>query len=314
LRRYLPITVAILIWAWTAIFIKLLQGAAFDPFVQNFYRYLAASVVLLVLTRLANPEGFRRALRRPWVFALTGLAMAGFQTFWVLGVYRVTPAFAGIIGTSDMILIMLIAMFFADERRMVCNARFVLTIAAGLVAVVAFIALDPRASFAVGSDAARFLTGAGLVLLGSAMWVVFAYLSKWLVKGHGAMVVFSFSSVFAVVLLLAVAVAEQLVGDAATGFGHIAEVRWPFVLLLLGSGVLNVGVAQSLFQRSILYLGVSLTRGMELAIPLLTALFSYLVFRERLTAPQWACGIVVLGSVGYLTVLGRRLAANGRGR
>ena len=308
MRRYVPISIAILVWAWTGIFVKILKDAGFDPFTQNLYRYAAATVVLLVLARLKNPSGFRRARRSPWVFALTGLAMAGFQTLWVLGMYRVEPAFAGIIGNSDLLLIMLIALFFADERRLVCDVRFAAALLVGLAAVVAFIALAPRAAVERAGGRGSLLLGSGLVLAGSGVWVVFAYLTKWLVRGHGAMVLFSFSAVFATLFLLVVALIAQGAGAGGAGLGHIFHVSWPFLLLLVGSGILNVGVCQALFQHSVRLLGVTLTRGLELVIPLLTALFSYLVRGERLSGWQWACGLVLLICVGYLTVLGNRLA------
>jgi len=307
LRRYVPISIAVLVWAWTGIFVKTLKDAGFDPFTQNVYRYAAATAALLILTGLMNPVGFKKALRRPWVFALPGLAMAGFQTLWVLGMYRVEPAFAGVIGQSDMLLIMLIALFFADERRMVCNLRFVTAIFVGLIAVIAFVALAPPSATEKAGGQGSFLLGSGLVLAGCAMWVVFAYITKWLVKRHGAMVLFSFSAVFATLLLTAVALVAQAAGCGQVNFGHVFEVSWPFLLLLVGSGVLNVGTCQALFQHSVRLLGVTLTRGLELVIPLLTALFSHLVRGERLSGGQWMCGLILLGSVAYLTVLGKRL-------
>jgi drug/metabolite transporter (DMT)-like permease len=312
MRRYLPITIAILVWSWTTIFIKLLQEAGFDPFSQNVYRYFCASVVLLVLARAMNPSGFRRAARKPWVFIVPAVALAGFQTLWVLGIYWVTPAFAAIIGNGDVLLVVFIALFFADERRVVTNHRYLTAIAIGLASVVLFIASDPRASFEAAGGRGAFLLGTALVLAGSALWVVFAFLSKWLVKGHGAMVLFSLTSVFATALLLAVALAAQASGCRDADLGHVAKVGWLPLLVLVGSGVLNVGMCQALYQHSVRLLGVAMVRGLTPIIPVLTAVFSYLVFGETLTPYQWAYGLILLGSVVYLAFLGERLRARAR--
>lgn len=308
MRRYIPISVAILIWAWTAIFIKMLQDVGFDPFTQNFYRYLAASIALLALTRSVNPAGFRTACRKPWIFLVPGLAMTGFQTLWVLGIYRLTPAFTGLIGNSGILLVILIGLFYADERRYALSPKFVLTILVGLVAVAGFIVLDPRARLDTGPDPARFYTGTALVLAGTALWVAYAYLAKWLVRDCGALVSFSFSAAFSSMMMLAVAAAAGWSGSVHVNLGRVLDAPWPYVALLFASGVMNVGVAQAIFQHSIRALGVSLTEGLVLIIPLFTALFSYLVRGEVLTLPQWGCGLVLLASSGYLTVLGRRLA------
>jgi drug/metabolite transporter (DMT)-like permease len=308
LKRYVPLIITILIWSWTGIFVKLLQGGGLDPFSQNFYRYGTAVIALLIFTRLRNPAGFKKANARPWVFLLPGAALATFQTFFVLGMYRVTPGFAAIIGTSDVLLVMLIAMFFADERRVVLDPRFIGAIGVGLVAAVCFFIFDRRFSFGSDAGSQRFIVGTCFVLFGAWMWVAHAYLVKWLVKDVGAMVSFSFSATFAWLLMMVVAVVAHITGFQGADLSHITRAEWPYIALVLGSGLLNVGIAQVLHQESIRRLGVSLTRGFTFVIPVLAAVLSCLMLGERLTPAQWCYGLVLVGSVAFLGALGRKLA------
>ncbi len=104
-----------------------------------------------------------------------------------------------------------------------------------------------------------------------------------------------------------------LAATAAFGdLGHVADVSWKIVLVLVVSGVGCIGVGQTLYYVSIGRIGVAMSQLATRATPILTGLFSFAPLGVRMGAFQWACGAVLVAGVDYLSkerVAGRRTAA-----
>lgn len=106
--RYLPVLLSLIIWSWAGVFVKYLQERAdFDAYTQNFYRYTASAVIMLITALIVDRKGLRKAFSS-FSFVVTGLFGACYQTSWVLGFYYVYPTFASLIGRSNMIFTVLI--------------------------------------------------------------------------------------------------------------------------------------------------------------------------------------------------------------
>jgi drug/metabolite transporter (DMT)-like permease len=114
---------------------------------------------------------------------------------------------------------------------------------------------------------------------------------------------------FAITMLVANAAlfaAALVLGDV----GHVARVGAPDLILLFGSGVVCVGVAQALYFLSIRWAGVAASQVVALTIPFLTGVYSLLVLGERIGALQWASGALIVAGVAWLVAGRHRL---GRG-
>jgi drug/metabolite transporter (DMT)-like permease len=306
--RYIPVTLAILIWGWSEVLIKYLQEARFDPYSQNFYRYGASALVVLVWALASNREGIKSGLAKWWVFLLPALFGMLYQTLWVIGFYHLAPTFASLIGRSNIIVtIMTAIVFFPDERRLATDWRFLLATAMALASVSGVIAFHEK-----GTEGAlvegSFGWGVALVIIGSAMWVFYAFAAKKVVREMGAAVTFAGSSVMMSVVMFILAVIMQAYGSA--NLSHIADVGPLGIIVLFGSGILCVGIAQSIYYRSIDLIGVSLSQILTLVIPLIVGIISFLMYGERLTVLQWASGIVLLVSLAYIIDLNRKIGAS----
>lgn len=301
--QYLPVMLTVIIWSWSEVLIKHLQGAGFDSYSQNFYRYSSAAFVVIVLALIRDREGLKKALSSP-AFVIAGILCAAYQTLFVLGLYYVFPAFSALIKRSNMLLTVVIAViFFADERRLAGNPRFLAALVFALLGVSGLIALHP--DMAVPGNRWDLLFGSGLIILGSFFWVGYSYVVKLMTRKVRPVSSFAAASAVMAVVLFFVALGAQQGGHA--DLGRIFEVRWYDLLILFGSGILNVGIAQVIYYTSIRLIGVTVSQTFALATSLLVGVNSFLVFRETLTVPQWLSGLVLLLALAYVLRLEGRL-------
>lgn len=330
--RYLPVLLSLIIWSWSGILIKHLQeNAAFDAYTQNFYRYAASAIIMLLVALVVDRGGLKRAFSSR-SFALTGVLGACYQTLWVLGFYYVYPTFASLVGRSNMIFTVLIGVaFFPDERRLAGNPRFLAALAVALLGVSGVILFHPgmketgrQAGQVIEAteegrpaqleqadeqgpevDRQSLLLGSFLIILGSGMWVAYVYGAKVMMKASSPTASFAAANVVMAVVLCVVALIAQGAGSA--DLGRVLAVRWYDVLILFGSGILCVGIAQAVYYLSVKRVGVALSQTVALISPLLIGLNSFLIFRERLTLLQWISGVVLLLALGYVLHLENRL-------
>jgi len=308
MMKYIPVTLAILIWGWSEVLIKYLQEARFDPYSQNFYRYGASALVIIVWALISDRKGMAAGLAKWWLFLLPALFGMLYQTLWVIGFYHLAPTFTSLIGRSNIIVtIMTAIVFFPDERKLASDWRFLSATALALVSVSGVIAFHERGTEGAMVEGS-YGWGVALVLIGSAMWVFYAFAAKKVVREVGAVVTFAGSSAMMSVVMFVLAVIMQAYGSAH--LDHIADVE-PFgIAVLFGSGILCVGIAQSVYYKSIDLIGVSLSQILTLVIPLIVGIISFLMYGERLTTLQWVSGVILLASLAYIIDLNRKISAS----
>ena len=97
------------------------------------------------------------------------------------------------------------------------------------------------------------------------------------------------------------------------GRAHGAMPLWRMsgadLLLLVLSAVVGISLGHVCYYASIARLGVAIAAGVTLLAPFLTAIGSFVLYRERLTAGQWLGGVA--STIGALMILAtqRRLSA-----
>ena len=77
---------------------------------------------------------------------------------------------------------------------------------------------------------------------------------------------------------------------------------WTVMIL---SGLIGIGLGHSLFYRSVPHLGVSLSNILQLTRPFFAAVFSFLIFGERLSPLQILGGLLLIGGAYSVTMLRR---------
>ncbi|HHN45821.1 MAG TPA: DMT family transporter [Planctomycetes bacterium] len=306
--RYVPVIIAVLVWSWSEVLIKYLQAARFDAYSQNFYRYGASALLMALWAAFTRPEKTVRGLKMWPRFFLPALFGTLYQTLWVIGFYRLAPAFAAIIGRSNIIVTIGVAViFFPEERRLASDRRFLAATATALLAVSGVILLHRRGSEGAVVEAG-FWWGVALVLIGSAMWVLYAFSVKRLVREVGPAVAFAGSSTIMSVFLFVIMLTAW--GMGASEPGRLLDARIFDVAVLFGSGIICVGAAQSVYYKSIDLVGVSTSQIITLVSPLAVGVISYFMYGERLSVLQWCSGVALLASLAYIIDLDRRLSAN----
>ena len=297
---------SVVIWAWMPILIDTLGRAEFDPYTQNFYRYLATAVFFTGFAALVDRRGLALAARNWLRYLAPAAAVVGFQTAWVLGIYRTTPTVAAFAEHSGVVFSMLAsAIIFADERRVVGSWRF-LAGAAAVAVGFAGVALG-RPSAAGGSTVpGQPGLGVAFLVLGSLAWAVYGLLIKHVVAPHGAgdpdgrerpgpIPAFAATMALALVPFLALAL---LAGDV----GRVASARPGDLAILFGSGIAGVAIGQGLYFVSIRRVGVATSQVLVLLSPFMTGLCSSVLFGERIAGWQWLGGAVLLAGAAGLVL------------
>ena len=114
----------LLFWTTGPIFVKLLSFYT-DPWIQNFLRYIFASLFWLPFLLLSFSKG--TIDRRIWILGLLpAIANAVSQTCWTIAFYHnIDPTFMSLIDKSSIFWIAFFSMLvFAEERVLLKSKRF----------------------------------------------------------------------------------------------------------------------------------------------------------------------------------------------
>lgn len=291
-------------WGIAPILITIAGKAGFDAYTQTFYRYASAAVVFLGIALVRDRPGLASALRAWRLTVPMAVAVVAFQFAWVNGLYLMTPTIAVFAEHSAVVFSLAGgALFFADERRVVLSWRFLAgaaVVAAGAVGVVLGGTPEIEGGPVLEGSAAL---GAVLLFSCAVAWATYSLLIKRAVvgredsgAGRGKLRPIPAFAVMITEATLLTLVATAVVGD----LGHVARVPGWVLLVLVASGAACVGAGQGLYFISIGRIGVVTSQTVTLATPFLAGLFSFLVFKERMSAFQWASGTLLVAGVAFL--------------
>jgi drug/metabolite transporter (DMT)-like permease len=293
--------VAVLCWAATPAMVRFI-GRSFPVNFQNAWRYLVSLAVLwpaylLTADRSRIRTDLAEVRRLAWKIALIALVQYAFQTGYTYSLTLIYPGVMTLVQQSSALFGVLFGVaFFPDERRVMRDPRFV----AGAVLAVSGALLVVLGSGSWGG--AEFNAGV-LSALGSALaWALLgALIKRWLPHVPPLL---SICSVFTILVPLFVAVYAA----ANRGFPlpSAPPLDW---IVMVASGLIGVGIGQSLFYRAVPVIGVATSTSIGLLIPLAAAVISWLAFGERLAGIQIAGGLVLIA--GSWIVIRLRLIARG---
>ena len=254
----LMIVGTILCWSIGPILIRSVKDV-FPVSFQNFGRYLVSLAVIWPASFLSARRGDAGVfLRRPLVWRILAIAAANFafQATFTWGLYLVMPALFSLVFKSGVVIsVLLAALFFPDERRVLAGA-----------------VLGP---------------GVLVILVSTTAWALLSNLvKKWLPgisSSRALAVVFALNApLFLIVHLF----------QAGVGVPAASAAAW---LTMLASGLISVGLAHYLYYRAVPVIGVSLAVTLDLVRPVVVAVLSFLAFGERLAPLQAVGGALLLG-------------------
>jgi len=293
--------VAVVCWAVAPSMVRFI-GRSFPVNFQNAWRYLVSLAVLWPAYLVSADRSRIRAdlaevRRLAWKIVLIALVQYAFQTGYTYSLTLIYPGVMTLVQQSSALFGVLLALvFFPDERRLVRHRAFL----AGAALAVAGALLVVLGGGAWGG--AGF--GAGVLsALGSALaWALLgALIKKWLPHLPPLLAI---SSVFTILVPLFAAVYAA----ANRGFPlpSAPPVDW---IVMVASGLIGVGIGQSLFYRAVPVIGIATSTSIGLLIPLAATVVSWLAFGERLSILQAAGGLLLVA--GSWLVIRLRLRAKG---
>ena len=282
-------------WAITPVMIRYVS-IGFPVMFQTFVRYLASLLVLWPLYFSASAASERSRIRmRLWRLlprmALIAVANFSFQASFTASLYLLYPGLAMLIYQSVAVFGVLLGfVLFADERPMMRRAGFY----GGLLLTVAGVMMTVWTGGEQGSAAPA--AGIALVLTSALSWAVLTAMVRTWLPGYSPFFVNATVITFVTPLFLA----WHLAIHGVQWYFSVSALLWAVMLL---SGLVGIGLGHSLFYRSVPLLGVARSNILQLTRPLFTALFSFLVFAERLSVQQMVGGALLIGGAYLITRL-----------
>jgi drug/metabolite transporter (DMT)-like permease len=266
-----------------------------DHWTANGWRYgFSALMWLPVLVwawrRGTTPDGLWRAALWPSLFNIGAQVCFGAAPYFISpGLMTFSLRFQIVFLTIGAVLL------FPAERRVITRPTFLAGAALLLAGTVSVLAFKEGGLFTPGELGPNPALGAVLGVGSGLLYAGYALCVRKFMHGMPALTAFAAVSQYtgaALVLLMLV------LGDRA-GAGALAMPMGDFSLLLL-SAIIGIGVGHTLYYASIARLGLAVSSGVVQLQPVTVSIASMFLFGERLSAVQWACGVLAIAGAGLI--------------
>ncbi|MDC7233525.1 MAG: DMT family transporter [Spirochaetales bacterium] len=277
----------ILFWALTPITIAYVKND-FSLIFQVWARYTISSLALwtVVLSRrdlrLVLKDQARQLVRMLIPVLLMALATLSFQLNYTYCFFLIDPGFGILLYQSQVIFsIILGGLFFTAERKLLKSRKTLGAIVLALAgAAVVILFQNQGVSF-------TFNRGILFALAAALSWSFVGVVNRGMVKDRLPPLI-TISLVFTAVALILI---PAVLLDTDSVIADPGLTKW---IVLLGSGILGNAGGQGLYYYLLPRVGLITAASVQLLVPFLTGLFSYLFFREQITLLQGAGGLVLL--------------------
>lgn len=270
-------------WSSAPLFIKYLTEYL-DLWTQNVLRYAAASIFWLPFLLYQMRAG--RLSRAVWKRALLPfIPNIIMQNLWAAAFYYINPGFASLLSMTGFLWVIILSIiFFAEERQLLGNRLFRLSILLSVVGLVGVMRFHPAFMQAYTK------IGIVIVLLYGFIWGFYGVAVKIAFRDIDSRAGFSVVSIYTTiglfVLILFKGHPQRCLEMPAAG--------WAATIV---SGIVGIALGHVLYYTSIRRIGSTVPSLIQLAQPFVVGVISYFVFSEALNPMQWIFGIVlVVGS------------------
>ncbi|MFO7603051.1 MAG: DMT family transporter [Gammaproteobacteria bacterium] len=280
---HLGLALASLFWAGNFVVGRALRDVI-DPLTLNFWRWLLALVILLVLTHKLLWT-YRRELLRHWflILALGLTGIAAFHTSVYIALTTTTAVNALLLFTLTPLLIMLGAWLFLGERMHAIALLGVIVSLAGALVLIAHGDVQNLRDLSFGH-------GDLWMLLAVVMWAAYSLLLKRKPPALPQTALVSATTLAALVLML-----PFYLWDTRTDLRVLlsAEVLWALVYVALFASVL----AFWLWNRGVARIGAAKAGTYLYLMPVFGALLSYVFLGEGVQLFQLIGGALVITGI-----------------
>ena len=283
---YVAVFATILIWSTPSLF-QYYLNRYYDPWAQNFYRYLVACLAIapLLIYRIqrgAPPLNWRAVM----ICFIPCLPNVIHQITQVMALFYMGPGVYTIFTRASVIFTALLALaFFPEERHVIRQWQFQLGTVLGLIGAFGVVWFQP--GWKSGHIA---LPGLFIAFTATFCWALYGILVKRPSAQLGSIRSFGLISLITSVLLFPLTLAFGKVGTPLHVGAHVN-------LVLIISAVSCITLAHILYYVAIREIGVALAQTLQLLCPAGALGLSAWIYGERLTHAQlWSAAILLLGA------------------
>jgi drug/metabolite transporter (DMT)-like permease len=283
---YLAVFATVVIWSTPSLF-QFYLIPYYEPWSQNFYRYLVAFLAVLPFVLLRFRSGGMRLDRSVFfVCLIPSLPNVVHQITQTVALYHMGPGVYAIFGRSSVIFTALLALiFFPEERGIIRQWQFQVGTALGLIGAIGVVRFQQG-----WQTGAVPLRGFAVAFTASFCWALYSVLVKRPSARLGPIRSFGIISFITSLLLLPLTI---LFGKIETPLRVDAKVS----LILIISAVTCISLAHVLYYVAIRKVGVALSQTLQLICPAGALGLSAIFFGERLTHAQlWSAGLLLFGA------------------
>jgi drug/metabolite transporter (DMT)-like permease len=283
---YAAVFATILIWSTPSLF-QYYLNRYYDPWAQNFYRYLVACLaiapLLIYRAQRGAPQLNWRAVMICFIPCLPNVIH---QITQVMALFYMGPGVYTIFTRASVIFTALLALaFFPEERHVIRQWQFQLGTVLGLIGAFGVVWFQP--GWKSGHIA---LPGLFIAFTATFCWALYGILVKRPSAQLGSIRSFGLISLITSVLLFPLTLAFGKVGTPLHAGAHVN-------LVLIISAVSCITLAHILYYVAIREIGVALAQTLQLLCPAGALGLSAWIYGERLTHAQiWSAAILLLGA------------------
>jgi drug/metabolite transporter (DMT)-like permease len=285
-KGYAAVLATVVIWSTPSLFMYYLNRY-YDPWAQNFYRYLVAclAVAPLFFYRIQR-DGPLFDWRAVGMCLLPCLPNVVHQVTQVMALFYMGPGVYTIFTRASVIFTALLALaFFPEERRVIRQWQFQMGTGLGLIGAFGVIWFQP--GWETGHIA---LPGLFIASTATFCWALYGILVKRPSAELGSIRSFGLISLITSALLLPLTFAFGSIGTPVHAGSHVN-------LILIISAVSCITLAHVLYYVAIREIGVALAQTLQLLCPAGAMGLSAWIYGERLSHAQiWSAAILLLGA------------------
>jgi len=285
---YAAVFGTILIWSTPSLFMYYLNRY-YDPWAQNFYRYLVACLAIApLLVYRAYRGGPQFDWRAVTICISPCLPNVVHQVTQVLALSYVGPGVYTIFTRASVIFTALLALaFFPEERYVIRQWQFQLGTALGLIGAFGVVWFQAAPGGESGHIA---LLGLFIAFTATFCWALYGVLIKRPSAKLGSIRSFGLVSFITSALLFPLTLAFGKIGTPLDAGSQVN-------LVLIISAVSCITLAHVLYYVAIQQIGVALAQSLQLLCPVGAMALSAWIYGERLTHAQiWSAAILLVGA------------------
>jgi drug/metabolite transporter (DMT)-like permease len=283
---YAAVFATIVIWSTPSLF-QYYLNRYYDPWAQNFYRYLVACLAIAPLLIYRAQRGAPQLNWRAVIICfIPCLPNVIHQITQVMALFYMGPGVYTIFTRASVIFTALLALaFFPEERHVIRQWQFQLGTVLGLIGAFGVVWFQP--GWKSGHIA---LPGLFIAFTATFCWALYGILVKRPSAQLGSIRSFGLISLITSVLLFPLTLAFGKVGTPLHAGAHVN-------LVLIISAVSCITLAHILYYVAIREIGVALAQTLQLVCPAGALGLSAWIYGERLTHAQlWSAAILLLGA------------------